>query len=209
MVYQSNRKNLITAEDNIIKKEFCEKIDYYTEYYFYCEFLDFKYIALLKDFAPQHLCLSQIHGKSLYQTDMQCQILLAETLASFHNMTYSQETGMALLHFDTNLKNYIYSHDMIYMVDFSDITLGSPLIDIYSVLLFFCELHRYEDFLWFYPKFWDRYTRYANFCVCHDREMLQTEIQRFESRRKNHGKSIHDSDKFSKNLSQLYNHCSM
>ena len=172
------------------KKTFSNETDFYTELYFYKEFKDFPYIPKLLSVEKNTLVLQKIIGSSLYDIDYNQQLLVAKTLSEFHKFT-----NYKLIHKDTNLNNYIFSENMVYMVDFSDVTMGNHLSDIYSILLFFAELHSIDIF----PSFVDNFLNISSIKK-HDMIILYNEILGFENRRHLYKKNIHGSYQHNKKV---------
>ena len=192
-----SKKNILVLEsDSIVKKIFNDELDFYSELNFYEQFLDFPYIPKLLETDKMTLYLEYIHGKSLHQCPPAKKILLGQTLAHFHNLTYNSDSNTALIHYDTNLKNYIYANDQIYMLDFSEITLGHPLSDIYSILLFFCEQLNSTEFDKFTQDFLKIYTQNCDFSLELNNDLFTAEIERFETRREQLQKCIYNYDMY-------------
>jgi len=205
-------KNIIVLEnDNTIKKTFLYEMDYYTEKSFYEEFKGFQFIPKVvsegdvncQDSLEISLYLEHIKGKSLYDCNTTEQLYLAETLGKFHKETFDQSTGMCLVHFDTNLSNYLYKDDKVFMLDFSDIAIASPLVDVYSVMLFFAEIHEPEVFFIFFDEFLKRYFDALGCELQHLEDILKKEIDRFENRREEHKKCINNYHLYLQNVKTL------
>ena len=157
---------MIIKENNLIKKIFSKEEDFFTEYYFYQEYKDFPFIPKLIKAEKNALYLEYINGKNLYEVGIEEQLCLAKTLAKFHNSPLTTHYSELTLHHDTNLKNYIYTKDKVYMIDFSDISIGHPLSDVYSALLFFAELHPPEIFQDFHKRFLEIYFCGVHISIC-------------------------------------------
>ena len=186
-------KNIIIESDKTVKKIFEKEQDYYTEMCFYEEFKGFPYIPkLLKTSDSLELHLEYIDGRSLYDCNYNEQLCLAETLGQFHKETYNHDTGDCLIHFDTNLSNYIYKSQRVYMIDFSEIIISSPLSDVYSVLLFFAETLEPETFFVFQDEFLKIYYSNLGVVLTQSATILKDEINRFETRRESHNKCINN-----------------
>ena len=198
-----NKNNIISFNEKIIKKTFSDEIDYLTELYFYNEFKDFPLIPKLLYTEYNSLYIQKINGKNLYECATHEQNKLAYTLASFHNMTFIPETNMSLIHHDTNLKNYIYSDEKIYILDFSDIIIGSPLKDLYSSLLFFCEIMSPDIFVDFNKTYQKKYFDKLLHHLSNSELILNNEINRFIKRREKYNKKIKNFDWFNKNYAEI------
>ena len=186
------KNTIIYENDEVIKKVFKNELDFFVESSFYEEYGGFSFIPSLIKAENNSICIENIIGESLYNLSVEEQLKVAVTLAEFHNLTYNRETGLALMHFDTNLSNYIYRAGVVYMIDFSDVTLDSPLVDLYSILLHFCELHPPDVFKEFINSFYRVYFGVFRYSLEHDESVLLKEIERFEGRRAEYGKIIYN-----------------
>ena len=184
------KNTIIYENDNIIKKIFKNELDFFVESSFYEEYGELSFIPRLISAENNSICIENIIGESLYNLSIEEQLKMAVTLAEFHNLTYNSETGLALVHFDTNLNNYIYRAGVVYMIDFSDVTLDSPLVDLYSILLHFCELISPEIYEFLVKRFYQKYFEVFKYNLEHDKSVLEKEIERFEGRRREFGKGI-------------------
>ena len=199
-------KNIIIESKNVVKKLFNSEQDYYTEMCFYEEFKGFPYIPkLIKASDSLELHLEYIDGRCLYDCSFNEQLCLAETLGKFHKETYNHDTGDCLIHFDTNLSNYIYKSQRVYMIDFSEIVISAPLSDVYSALLFFAEIYEPETFFTFSNEFLLLYYRNLGIEIPHSEIVLKEEINRFETRRELHHKCINNYHWFLQNKRILGN----
>jgi len=180
---KSNKNIVEVADPQTIRKVFTNTEDFYTEYYVYTQFSGFPYFPSLHKHEGNTLYLQYINGECIYDIPHQHWPLLGKTLAAFHNLTYNLQTQTALIHYDTNLHNYIFYDNQIYMLDFSDVTLGNPLSDVYSVMLFVAEALQSEEFRSFYKQFIEYYEREVCFTFKEDKDLLSKEIKRFEERR--------------------------
>jgi len=177
-------KNIVeVADQQTIKKVFTNAEDFWTEYYIYTEFSGFPYFPCLHKHERNTLYLQYIKGECFYDIPKEHWPLLGKTLAAFHNLTYNPATKTALLHYDTNLHNYIFCDNTVFMVDFSDVTLGNPLSDVYSVMLFVAEALPSEEFREFYRRFIQYYADEVCFVFFEDSQLLRQEIKRFNERR--------------------------
>lgn len=190
------KNTIIYENDTVIKKIFHEELDFYTEYKFYEQFAYFPYIPKLVGAKNYSLYLEYIDGESIYNINMEKQLLLAKTLAHFHNETYDPFENTAVVHYDTNLNNYIYRDDKVFMIDFSDISIESPLVDIYSVLLFFAEMYELTQFLKLKKEFQSTYMSVFRFDLPDDKSILEKEILRFETRRTDFDRNISKSENY-------------
>jgi len=178
-------KNIVEVSDpQTIKKVFTHAEDFWTEYYIYTEFSGFPYFPTMHKHEGNTLYLQYLQGECIYGIPHEHWPLLGHTLAAFHNLTYNPKTQTALLHYDTNLHNYIFLDGKIYMVDFSDVTLGNPLSDVYSVMLFVAEALESEELRVFYKRFIELYAGEVCFAFTEDGELLKREMKRFEERRR-------------------------
>jgi len=186
-------KNIISLEnEKMIKKIFHQELDFYTELNFYQQFADsLSCIPKLIKEEPQILYLEYLNGRSVYDIELEQQIQIGKTLAQFHNQTYNEQTGLALIHYDTNLNNYLWFNHQIYLFDFSEITLDLPLCDVYSVSLFFAELLPAAIFKHFINSLYQIYQQNIQFQFLPALHVFQKERQRFENRREFLRKSIH------------------
>ena len=187
-------KNIIIENANKnVTKIFTNEQDYYTEKCFYEEFKGFPYIPkLLSASGALELQFEYINGRSLYECEMNEQLCLAESLGKFHKETYNQDTEQCICHFDTNLSNYLYKSQRVYMIDFSEIVIASPFTDVYSALLFFAEIHEPEIFFIFHNDFLNKYLSNLEAEPTQSIETLNEEIKRFEARRETHNKCINN-----------------
>jgi len=201
-------KNFIKIENNIVKKTFTNECDFLTEYHFYLEHKEFHFIPKLLGVEKSTIHLEHIKGQNMYAIGTQQQLLLAKTLAEFHSFNHfnksltldtNASSYLNLLHYDTNLKNYIYCGTKIYMIDFTDITIGNPMYDVYSVMLFFCETHHSDVFNDFLNSFLEVYMNTSKICCVHSLDILYHEIERLEKRREEKGKSIYNYKHYIKN----------
>ena len=195
---------IVIENGNVIKKMFNNELDFYTELNFYEQFSDFLYIPKLIKTEDMILFLEYINGEIILNTSNEVKPLLGKTLAKFHNLTYNNDTNLSLIHSDNNLKNYIYANQQFYMIDFSDISMGNPLSDLYSVLIFLCEQLKKADFYKVSNEMIDTYYNNINFNIELNNELLQTEINRFEERREKLGKCIYNYDKYLINKAILF-----
>ena len=201
-----SKKNIIVVENDItIKKMFNSESDFLTELNFYEQFNEFEYIPKLKKVEKMILHLEYIQGDNIYNCSKLPKFLLAKTLANFHNQTYNMNTNTAILHYDTNLNNYIFKDDRFYMFDFSDISIGNPISDVYSTLLFFCEHLDTKDFAFFYRDFIILYMQNISFSFIPNEDVFKEEVNRFERRREDSGKCIYNYDKFLVNKAAIEN----
>ena len=210
-------KNIILLEDDIIRKTFRKEQDFYTEYYFYKEYKDFAFMPKLLKAENHTIYLEYIKGESLYNVQLEKQLLLGKTLAEFHKksldfldqsslLNQTKTDIIVTIHSDTSLHNYIFAFDTVYMLDFSDISIGNPLSDIYSVLLFFCELYPIDIFRDFMKRFFEIYFDTLKCPLAHSPEILQNEIKRFEERREKNSKCINNYHYFLKNTHFMQNY---
>jgi len=223
---KSDYTNVIIIEsDIVVKKIFKNEQDYFTEKCFYEEFKEFPYIPRVfpetgdrrQESGNLILLLENINGRNLYDCSINEQLCLAESMGRFHKETYDQETNQCVCHFDTNLSNYLFvecsplqpsqkgskSIGKVYLVDFSEIIISNPLLDVYSVLLFFAEILEPEVFFTFFNEFMRIY--YCNFGyeIPPSEIVLNNEINRFETRREKHKKSINNYHWFLQNVKNL------
>lgn len=203
---RSFKNIVILKNENCIKKIFKNELDFYTELFFYENFQDFNLIPRLISIEKPEISLQYLSGKNLYNSGTNEQLCLARTLALFHNLTINSDNNLCLIHFDTNLNNYIFSCGSVFMIDFSDISIGSPLSDLYSILLFFCEVHTGTDFKDFLRDFVQIYVEYFNGSLFHSELLFEKEVNRFEIRRKTQKKSIHNYNNYLENRKNLRNY---
>ena len=190
----------------VYKKIFNEEQDFYTEFYFYEEFKEFALIPKMIRAVEKTLFLEYIDGDSIYDKEPDCQLGIAVTLGQFHRLSYNAETEMAIIHYDTNLSNYIWTENAVFMLDFTDIRLDSPLIDIYSSLLFFAEEHEPEAFNSFMIRYIELYFDNLGYKLAHSNNLLEQEIHRFEERREIFGKCINNYHYYLQNVRILKNY---
>ena len=177
-----SKKNQVTLEDNMIKKTFFKEQDFYTELFFYQEFKEFTYLPKLIKFNDFSLFLEYLPGKNLYDISMENQLLLAKTLAEFHNFS-ANDKDFGITHFDTNLRNYIFYENKIYIIDFSEISVDYHLNDVYSALLFFSEIYDENTFAVFFDKFFEIYANNRNININHSVDIMDNAMKRFIDRR--------------------------
>jgi tRNA A-37 threonylcarbamoyl transferase component Bud32 len=194
-----SKKNLIKIEEDVIIKKFTHSIDFYTEYFYYKEFHLLSVIPQLIDKKQNTLILKRIVGKNLYQLlndNLSFSIMkkslqsLAKSLSIFHLSSYCLYNNSCIIHKDTNLKNYIFINNLVYLIDFSDIEIGNPLSDIYSLFLFLCESFSIDDFKIIVKIFFDTYLKNLSIQTDNQQKILAVEIARFDNRRKLFRKSL-------------------
>jgi len=178
-------------------------MEYHTELAIYQANTDFPYMPMLLNYGDKTLELEFIPGPTLFQAPIDHWVFLSYTLSQFHNQTYDPENKTAIIHYDTNLNNYILSDGIIYMVDFSEIQIDHPLVDIYSILLFCCENIHPDKFKTFYESFWGIYQENLTIQIPHDKKILSNEIKRFENRRTFYKKGIKNLEWYRKNKKEL------
>ena len=196
-------KATVVIEGDMIKKIFKSEEEFYTEYHFYKEYSEFPYIPKFISADNYTIYLEYIKGKNLYDCNITEQLFLAKTLALFHNYSFDEENKTAILHYDTNLRNYICINNEVFMIDFSNISIDYPLCDVYSALLFFAELYAPDVFKGFCDEFYNTYFSFLKIKLPHSRDKLENEIKRFEERRERENKIIYNYHWFLKNISCL------
>lgn len=189
-------KNHISADRDSVKKTFKSKKDFLVELFFLREFSYLEYIPQLIDYSEDTIVMNLIDGKNTYELkDLLLSdenfldsylSLFAKTLADFHNKTYNADFGMSVIHNDTNLRNYLYNENKIFMLDFSDISFDFPERDICSLAIFLNEALALD----ITQRIITEYSGYTHFSLRNISDIFPEEQNKALLRRKKYNKSL-------------------
>ncbi len=107
---------------------------------------------------------------------------IAEMYVILHSLEIKK--GKCICHYDNNPKNYIFSDQKYYMIDFSDWKYAPPETDLIHFLLFWASIYDKVKFKKAFRKLIDFYTKEGTINPVEWEFFIPEVIKRFDNRRK-------------------------
>jgi tRNA A-37 threonylcarbamoyl transferase component Bud32 len=127
---------------------------------------------------------------------------LAVLFAELHSL--ENKSGKCICHVDSNPKNYIFSQQKYYMIDFGEWEYNLPETDLIHFLLFWASIYEADKFKTAFRQLLDKYLLQGNINPLEWEMMIPEMIERFDSRRQRYGK-IENNPDINKNREMIKN----
>lgn len=111
---------------------------------------------------------------------------IAKMYINLHSI--ESKDGKCICHYDNNPKNYLFSRNKYYMLDFSEWEYNFPETDLIHFLLFWASIYDKEKFKQTFRKIINSYTIKATINPLEWELLIPEVIERFDNRRRKFGK---------------------
>ncbi len=136
-----DRAKLSVYNDYIIKSFRYQK-DFSNELLIYSFHIDM--VPELIETGFKKLYIQRIEDQSIFTNPLTSIPKAIKSLCNFH--TALQARNSDLIHFDTNPKNYLFTEEKVYLIDFSEMAVGRKESDIISFFLYWCLILNSSEF---------------------------------------------------------------